>query len=94
MDRKVDKSAKTKRPPAVPGGPANGRSASAERVRRHREKMKATGLKPVTIWVPEDYKSPEFRAEIRRQCLVLKNDPHERQILAEIEDWYDAEGWK
>jgi len=25
----------------------------AKRVRKHREKMKASGLKPVTIWVPD-----------------------------------------
>ncbi|ABE41532.1 conserved hypothetical protein [Rhodopseudomonas palustris BisB5] len=93
MDKKVDKPAKGKRPAAA-NAPAKPRSASAERVRRHREKMKAMGLKPVTIWVPENYKSPEWKAEMRRQCQLIANDPHEQQILAEIEDWFDPEGWK
>jgi len=65
----------------------------AKRVRKHREKMKAAGLKPVTIWVP-DVNTPEYREEIRRQCLVLKNDPQEQQILAEIEQVFDHQGWK
>lgn len=94
MDKKVDKPATGKRAGAKAPRAAKPRSASAERVRRHREKMKAMGLKPVTIWVPEDYKSPEWKAEIRRECRLIANDPHEQQILAEIEDWYDPEGWK
>ncbi|MDB5620024.1 antitoxin MazE family protein [Tardiphaga sp.] len=65
----------------------------AGRVRKHRDKMKAAGLKPVTIWVP-DLNAPGYREEIRRQCLILKNDPQEPRILAEIEQWFDHEGWK
>ncbi|MBB5049798.1 hypothetical protein HNR60_004582 [Rhodopseudomonas rhenobacensis] len=69
------------------------RSDAAKRVRKHRDKMKAMGLKPVTLWVP-DVHSPEFKAEIKRQCLLLKDDPHEQEILAELEHWFDPEGWK
>jgi hypothetical protein len=65
----------------------------AKRVRKHREKMKAAGLKPVTIWVP-DINSPGYREEIRRQCKLLQDDPQEEQILTEIEQWADTEGWK
>ena len=68
-------------------------SDGASRVRKHREKMKAAGLKPVTIWVP-DVDAPGYQEEIRRQCLILKNDPQEQQILEEIEQVFDAEGWK
>ena len=32
---------------------------SAKRVQKHRDKMKAAGLKPVTIWVP-DVNAPGF----------------------------------
>ncbi|MCP9629111.1 antitoxin MazE family protein [Rhodopseudomonas palustris] len=94
MDRKVDKPATGKRTAAKVQRADKPRSLSAERVRRHREKMKAMGLKPATIWVPENYKSAEWKAEIKRQCRLIANDPHEQQILAEIEDWYDPEGWK
>lgn len=65
----------------------------AKRVRKHREKMKAAGLKPVTIWLP-DVNAPGYREEIRRQCLILNNDPQEQRVLAEIEQWFDPEGWK
>jgi antidote-toxin recognition MazE-like antitoxin len=65
----------------------------AKRVQKHRDKMKAAGLKPVTIWVP-DVNAPGFKDEFSRQCAVLKEDPHEQQILAEIEQWSDGEGWK
>ena len=65
----------------------------AKRVRKHREKMKAAGLKPVTIWVP-DANAPGYREEIRRQCRSLQNDPQEAQILAEIEAGADLSGWK
>jgi hypothetical protein len=68
-------------------------SDGAKRVRKHREKMKAAGLKPVTIWVP-DVNAPGYAEDIRKQCLILKNDPQEQQILAEIEQLFDAEGWK
>lgn len=94
MDKKVDKPTTGKRTAAKVQRAAKPRSASAERVRRHRDKMKAMGLKPVSIWVPDNYKSPEWKAEVRRQCELLKNDPHEQTILAELEDWFDPEGWK
>lgn len=67
-------------------------SDGAKRVRKHREKMKAAGLKPVTIWVP-DMDAPGYRDEIRRQCALLKNDPREVRILAEIEQLSDHESW-
>lgn len=66
---------------------------SAKRVQKHRDKMKAAGLKPVTIWVP-DVNAPGYREEIRRQCRLLSDDPKEQEVLAEIEQWTDSEGWK
>ena len=65
----------------------------AKRVRKHREKMKAAGLKPVTMWV-SDVNAPGYREEIPCQCRSLQNDQQEAQILAEIEQWADTEGWK
>ena len=68
------------------------RSPGADRVRKHREKMKAAGLRPVTIWVP-DIDAPGYREELRRQCATLKDDAQEEHILAEIEDMSDRDGW-
>jgi hypothetical protein len=65
---------------------------STKRVQNHRAR-KAAGLKRVTLWVP-DVNAPGYREEIRRQCELLKDDPQEQQILAEIEQWADTEGWK
>jgi hypothetical protein len=67
--------------------------SSTKRVQKYRAKMKAAGLKRATLWVP-DVNAPGYREEIRRQCELLKNDPQEQQILAEIEQWADTEGWK
>ena len=64
----------------------------AKRVRKHREKMKAAGLKPVTIWVP-DVNALGFKDEIARAIEIIKNSPGEKAILEELSD-VDIEGWK
>jgi len=60
-----------------------------ERVQTHRDRLRAAGLKPVQIWVP-DPKAPGFAAECRRQSLIINGDPaetHDLGIFAEIADW-------
>lgn len=42
----------------------------SERVRRHRERLRAKGLRPIQIWVP-DLRSAEFAAEAHRQSAAL-----------------------
>jgi hypothetical protein len=37
-----------------------------EKQRRHRERLRASGLRPLQIWVP-DTRAPGFAAECRRQ---------------------------
>jgi hypothetical protein len=64
----------------------------AKRVRKHREKMKAAGLKPVTIWVP-DVNAPGFKEEIARAIEIIKNSSGEKAILEELSD-VDIEGWR
>jgi len=59
------------------------------RVQNHRNRLRAAGLKPVQIWVP-DPQAPGFAAECRRQSLVIQSDPtnmHDLEMLAEIADW-------
>lgn len=68
---------------------------TAERVRRHREELRAAGLRPVQIWVP-DTRRAGFEAECRRQS--------ERAALADLADapmlefmdaaLSDVAGWK
>jgi hypothetical protein len=64
----------------------------AKRVRKHREKMKAAGLKPVTIWVP-DVNTPEFKAQVAREIKLINASADEKAILEELSN-IEIEGWK
>ncbi len=64
----------------------------AERVQKHRVGLRAKGLRPVQIWVP-DTRRPGFAEECRRQSRTLANDPAEPEILEWIESAADFEGW-
>ena len=55
-------------------------SAHGSKVARHRQRMRAAGLRPVQFWVP-DTRSPEFAAQLRQQCRSLKGDPAEADVL-------------
>ncbi len=67
-------------------------SVSARRVQKHREGLRARGLRPVQIWVP-DTKRSGFAEECRRQSLALANEPAEKDVLDWIESVSDFEGW-
>ncbi|WP_244664227.1 antitoxin MazE family protein [Xanthomonas phaseoli] len=47
--------------------------------------MRAAGLRPVQFWVP-DTRSPEFAAQVRKQCQHLKGDPAETEVLRFTEE--------
>lgn len=66
--------------------------AAKERVRKHRESLRARGLRPVQIWVP-DIRKPGFAEEAHRQSLASCNDPHEKEVLDLIEEMMDYTGW-
>lgn len=58
----------------------------SERVQKRRDTMRAAGLRPVQIWVP-DTRRPGFTAECRRQAaLVAQAD----KIDADLSDFMDA----
>jgi hypothetical protein len=58
----------------------------SERVQKRRETLRAAGLRPVQIWVP-DTRRPGFAAECRRQAaLVARAD----QSDADLSDFMDA----
>jgi hypothetical protein len=44
--------------------------SSREKVRQHRLRLRAQGLRPIQLWVP-DTRSPAFRKEARRQMAAL-----------------------
>jgi hypothetical protein len=69
------------------------RAANRRKVREHRERLRAQGMRPIQIWVP-DVHAPEFAAEARRQSLLANASPEEAEIQAFIDsvtDWPDAE---
>jgi hypothetical protein len=64
-------------------------TSSRAKVSAHRARLRAQGLKPVQIWLP-DVRSPAFKAEAERQARLVAMDPHEPETMAFIEaaaDW-------
>lgn len=67
----------------------------SDRVEKHRAALRAAGLRPVQIWVP-DTRRPGFAAECRRQAvLVALGDQHDT-ALSDLMDaaLADLEGWQ
>ncbi len=65
----------------------------SKRVRKHRESLRASGLRPVQIWVP-DTRREGFAEECRRQSRLASRDPQEAEVLEWIENVSDTEGWE
>lgn len=85
---RVSKSRKSPGAPAAKRS-APGKASSRDKVRAHRARLRAQGLRPVQIWVP-DVRSPAFKAEARRQSRIIANSPGERETMDFIEaiaDW-------
>lgn len=53
------------------------------RVQKHRALLKAAGLRPIQIWVP-DTRRPGFAEEVKRQCQVIAEADHADQELQEF----------
>jgi len=70
--------------------------SAKDRVRKHREVLRAKGLRPVTRWVP-DTRNPEFQAEYRRQALAVaehyRTSPEAREELDYWESMATDQGW-
>ena len=62
------------------------------RVRKHREGLRAAGLRPVQIWLP-DTTSQSFRKKCERESLSLVGDPLEAETLAWMSKVADTDGW-
>lgn len=64
----------------------------AQRVQKHRSRLRAAGLRPVQIWVP-DTRRAGFAAECRRQCLLLRRDRADRRTLKWLASVADRDDW-
>ena len=49
---------------------ASGAKSSNMKVRRHRERLREQGLRPIQIWVP-DVRASSFKSEAHRQSLAV-----------------------
>jgi hypothetical protein len=62
-------------------------------VRRHRERLREQGLRPIQIWVP-DVNAPEFAREAHRQSALVAASEYELHDQAFVDavssDWDDA----
>src|SRR3546814_2967526 len=66
----------------------------ADKVDRHRQRMRAAGFRPVQFWVP-DTRGADFAERVRPQCLKLKGDPAELDALRFVEEAAaQVEGWQ
>ena len=54
------------------------RSASRDKVRAHRSRLRKQGLRPVQIWVP-DVRSKAFTRAAHRQSLAVARSPHAKE---------------
>ena len=63
---------------------ASKRRLSREKVRAHRERLRAQGLRPIQIWVP-DTRSPAFAAEAHRQSGLVAASAHAEDDQAFID---------
>ena len=64
----------------------------AKRVQKHRDKLKAAGLKPVTIWVP-DVNAAGYAQEVADAIAIINASTDEKVILQELSN-IEIEGWK
>ena len=58
----------------------------SERVQKRRATLRAAGLRPVQIWVP-DTRRPGFAAECRRQSILVAQAG---QLDTDLSDFMDA----
>lgn len=58
--------------------------SSQAKVREHRERLRAQGLRPIQIWVP-DVRSASFKAEAHRQSLAVATSTQEYDDQAFID---------
>jgi hypothetical protein len=57
---------------------------SRDKVRRHRQRLRDQGLRPVQVWVP-DTRSPAFAEEARRQSAAVARSEHAAEDQAFVD---------
>jgi len=72
---------------------ASVRSAKSTRVKvqEHRERLRAQGLRPIQIWVP-DVRALSFKSEAHRQSAAVAASAHaaeDQSFIDAVSDWGD-----
>jgi hypothetical protein len=65
---------------------------SRVKVGEHRARLRAAGLRPIQIWVP-DVRSPSFRSEAHRQSAAVSASIHaggDQAFIDAVSDWGDG----
>ena len=61
------------------------------KVQEHRDRLRAQGLRPIQIWVP-DVRASSFRSEAHRQSLAVAASAHtaeDQAFIDAVSDWHD-----
>lgn len=69
--------------------PAAKPKSSREKVREHRARLRAQGLRPIQLWVP-DVRSTAFAAEARRQSHLVAASAYaddDQAFVDALSDW-------
>jgi len=62
------------------------------RTERSRQRMRAAGLRPMQMWVP-DTTRPDFAVRVRRQVDLLRGKEEEREALDFLEAARNENEW-
>lgn len=65
------------------------RKSTRDKVRGHRARLRAQGLRPIQIWVP-DTRTPAFATAAHRESLALADSPHaaeDQAFIDAISEW-------
>ena len=70
------------------------RTTTSERVQKHRTSLRASGMRPIQIWVP-DTRAEGFAHECRRQSLLaLASECNDAGLASFMDDaMADVDGW-
>ena len=66
---------------------------SAQKMRQYRDRLKASGLRPIQLWVP-DIRSQKIIDEARNQSIRVSSDSQELHIMDFVESVMDHDGWE
>jgi hypothetical protein len=62
--------------------------SSASKVRQHREKLRAQGLRPIQLWVP-DVRDPKVIEQMRQEARAIAESPGEKEEIAFIDSLFE-----